>query len=341
MLHILYGPDSFSRTEAVSALKRGLDTDGMLVSNTNVLESKSLTLAQLMMVCDALPFLAAVRLVIVDGLLSRAGGARGGRRKAGAPPAANLPEEWKEFPAYLERMPPTTTLLLIDGEVPASSPLLAALAAHGRTRTFPKQPARALEGWIVQRAKAVRIRIEPAAVSALANSAPQDLAEDGQWHALWHLTADLEKLALFAGDRTITVDDVRQMVPAAAETNVFAWVDAVIERRGDEALRRLTDLLAAGQPPPVLLTMLTRGYRHLTLYADLASASTRPDEIARQLRMQPWLLDRLRAQASRYRLPRLIATYERILAADRSVKRGESDDTTALELLTAELSAAG
>lgn len=341
MLHILYGPDSFSRTEAVGALKRGLDTDGMLASNTNVLDAKSLTLAHLAMVCDALPFLAAARLVIVDGLLSKAGGARGGRRRAGAPAAANLPEEWQELPAYLERMPPSTTLVLTDGEVPPASPLLAALAEHGRTRAFPKQPARALEGWIAQRATARGLRIDAAAVTLLATCAPQELGEDGQWHALWHLASDLEKLALFAGERAITAEDIRRLVPAAAETNVFAWVDAVIERRGEEALRRLSDLLAAGQPPPVLLTLLTRGYRQLTLYADLASANTRPDAIARQLRMQPWLLDRLRAQASRYRLSRLSAAYERILAADRSVKRGESDDMTVLELLTAELSAAG
>ena len=34
-------------------------------------------------------------------------------------------------------------------------------------------------------------------------------------------------------------------------------------------------------------------------------------------------------------------TYDRILQADRSIKRGETDETTALELLTAELAAAG
>ena len=54
-----------------------------------------------------------------------------------------------------------------------------------------------------------------------------------------------------------------------------------------------------------------------------------------------WAVDRLSRQAARYRLPGLAAVYDRILQADRSIKRGETDETTALELLTAELAAAG
>src|SRR3712207_8997432 len=33
--------------------------------------------------------------------------------------------------------------------------------------------------------------------------------------------------------------DLRSLVAAAGDTNVFAFVDAVVERRGEEALRRL------------------------------------------------------------------------------------------------------
>ena len=340
MLHILYGPDSFSRAEALAALKKSLDTDGMLASNTTPLEAKSLTLAHLQMVCDALPFLAANRLVIVEGLLARLSGRPSGRARRGGG-AASLPEEWKALPDLVTRMPPTTTLALVEGDLPAETPLLVALAEHGRARNFPRMPARALEGWIAQRAKARGITLEPAALRLLAESAPQETGEDGNWHALWNVTNDLEKLALYAGTRPVTADDVRGLVAAAADTNVFAFVDAVVERRGEEALRRLTDLLMAGQPAPVLLTMLVRGYRQLVLYADLAAAGSRPEEIGRRLNLPRWQLDRLTRQAARYQPPRLAAIYDRILHADRSVKRGDADETAAIELLTAELAAVG
>src|SRR5690349_14637470 len=126
MLHILHGPDSFSRGRAFAQLKQGLDTDGMLASNTNVLEAKSLAYQQLVMVADALPFLAAARLVVVEGLLARFGGRASGRRRGTS--AAALPEEWRALPEYIPRMPPSTTLVLLDGDVPAESPLLTSLA---------------------------------------------------------------------------------------------------------------------------------------------------------------------------------------------------------------------
>jgi DNA polymerase III subunit delta len=238
-------------------------------------------------------------------------------------------------------MPPTTTLVLFDGDLPPDAPIVAALAEHGRARNFPRIPARALEPWIAQRAKERGVSLETGALRLLAESVPQETSDDGQWHALWGVVNDLEKLSLYAGDRAVTADDVRRLVPASAETNVFAYVDAVIERRGDEALRRLADLLFAGQPAPVLLTMLVRGYRNLVLYVDLSAGGLRPEEIGRRLNLQRWAVDRLSRQAARYRLPGLAAIYDRIVQADRSIKRGETDETTALELLTAELAAAG
>src|SRR5688500_15130527 len=114
MLHILYGPDSFSRAEALGTLRASLDTDGMLATNTTALEAKSLTLAHLAMVCGAAPFLAANRLVTVTGLLARLGGGGSGRRRPAAAKggaAVKLPEEWAGLPEAIAQMPPTTTLV--------------------------------------------------------------------------------------------------------------------------------------------------------------------------------------------------------------------------------------
>jgi DNA polymerase-3 subunit delta len=340
MLHILYGPDSFSRGEALAALKRTLDTDGMLASNTTALDARSLTLQHLQMVCGAAPFLAASRLVIVEGLLGRlsGGASRRGRRGSTGPA---LPEEWKALPDMVAQMPSTTTLVFVDGDLPAESSLVQALAEHGRARNFPRLPARAIEGWIAQRAKAQGVNLDSAALRLFAESVTQDVGDDGQWHALWGVAGDLEKLSLYAGGRTVTVEDVRRLVPAAVDTNVFAFVDAVIERRGEEALRRLSDLLVAGQPAPVLLTMLVRGYRNVVLYVDLAASGSRPEEIGRRLNLPRFALERLSRQAARYQLPRLAGIYDRILQADRSIKRGESDETAAIEILTAELAGVG
>ena len=48
MLYILYGSDSFSRSEALRALKREMDTDGSLESNTAEFEASQAAPAEVL-----------------------------------------------------------------------------------------------------------------------------------------------------------------------------------------------------------------------------------------------------------------------------------------------------
>src|SRR3989304_3384475 len=85
MLHVFYGEASFSVRQRRDELRSSLDTDGMLTSNTTVLDGAKTSLAEVTAACDTVPFLSAHRLVIVEGLLSRLGGAGRGRRGGRAP----------------------------------------------------------------------------------------------------------------------------------------------------------------------------------------------------------------------------------------------------------------
>lgn len=339
MLHILHGPDVYSATAVLTAIKRALDSDGMLLSNTEERDARSFTFAQLTMVCDAVPFLAAARLVIVHSLLARAGGGRGGRRRANAAPDAAIPEEWRPLPAYIANMPPTTTLVLLDGEVKPDNALLEVLAPLGRVQSFPRIPAKGLEPWIERQARERGIRLEPDALRLLAESVPQDLAEDGRWHGLWRAASDLDKLALWADGRVVTASDIRLHVPGAVEANIFAWVDAVVERRGPDAVRGLARLLQSGQPPAVLLTMLARGFRQIALFLDAAGMGASPSQAAAAAGAPPFRAGPLGNQARRYRPERVAAIYQRIVNADRAIKHGDMDEVVALETLVADLAA--
>ena len=71
MLHILYGRDDFSLSQALQKIKADLGDQEMVAANTSNLDGQRLTLSELRNKCDATPFLASHRLVIVDGLLAR------------------------------------------------------------------------------------------------------------------------------------------------------------------------------------------------------------------------------------------------------------------------------
>src|SRR3989304_6595813 len=71
MLYIFHGEDDFAQREELARIKAELDTDGMLVNNTTLLEGAQLRPDELAAVCNTVPFLSGRRLVIVEGLLGR------------------------------------------------------------------------------------------------------------------------------------------------------------------------------------------------------------------------------------------------------------------------------
>lgn len=326
MLRMYYGPDTYSRNESVTQLKHELDADGMLSANTSILDAARLELPELTAVCSTVPFLAAHRLVIVSDLLARA---QTPRPRSSRSASAQAGSDWGELAAFLPSMPASTTLLLLDGAVRDDNPLLRALRPLAEVRRFAPLSREETEDWIRRRALNAGTRIEPRALVALLDLAGTNL---------WTLSGEVDKLTLYALGRAVTEADVRLLVAAAQESNVFTMVDAILDGRAEPALRHLRLLFQGGAAGPYLITMIARQYRQLIIVQDLMQARAAAPEISRAAELRSeGQLRRLQQQARRWSAGRLQAAYERVLAADLSIKRGETDEETALELLVAEL----
>jgi DNA polymerase-3 subunit delta len=279
-----------------------------------------------------MPFLSAHRLVVVEGLLKRfdpperprrgSRGARGGSREA--------LERWRGLADYAQRMPDTTTLVLVDEELSGdSNPLLKALKSAGQVREFRALRPGAVLQWILERAQNQGIDISPAAARLLA-----DLVGNN----LWVLASELAKLAAYAQGRRIEGADVRSLVSEARQVNIFAMVDAIVERRAGVALRLLRQLKMAGAEGGYLLAMVVRQYRLIIQAREMMTAGLSTREIGQQLGIaSEFVLQKILDQAQRYSLSRLKAAYRRLLEADVGVKRGHYDEELALELLVHDL----
>ena len=336
MLYIFYGPDTFSRGEAVKELQRNLDDDGMLSTNTVSLDGSRVTYAELIAICNTIPFLSTHRLVIATGLLARAhppaapsGRVRNTARHAQEPASGG---GFMDLPEAVPQMPSTTVLLLLEGAIRADVPLFQALRPLGETRPFPQLGAAEIADWVRQRARSLDATFEPRAVQALVELSGANL---------WSLAGEVDKLSLYASGRPVREEDVRRLVAAAQESNVFALVDAVLDGRLDVALNQLRLLLQGGAAGPYLITMIARQYRQILLIQDLTRSGMPAAAIMRSAEIRSEnALRRLRLQAQRWSPARLQAAYERILTADRSIKRGEASEDVALELLVGDLTTA-
>src|SRR3972149_10881472 len=160
MIHVFFGPDSFTLQEALSELKAELDADGMLATNTTRLDAAQLQPEELPALCNAVPFLGAHRLVIIEGLLARLDqtpGRRRGRQARSRSRAAEAGGDalgpWQALPEMVAAMPPSTVLVLLDGDIPRKNPLLEVLSPLGSVRHFPRLRQQDVPGWVMARAR--------------------------------------------------------------------------------------------------------------------------------------------------------------------------------------------
>lgn len=356
MITLIHGPAELLRAEARAELSRRAAPDPDLADlNTVWLEGRALTFAELQNACDTLPFLAESRLVIVEGLLARlAGPPRKAKGEATAGTAAGgasansdaepsdgesepspevLKGQAKAFLAYLDQVPESTELVLVEDDTGSGPGLrhLQELARSGRAKIILCEKPRKndLPDWIRARARLRKVKLDAAAINDLAEFVGDELRQVDQ---------ELIKLADYAGGRTVTRDDVRRLVAATRAASVFELVDALGLGDAPVAGRLMQHTLDLdGEPPLRLLAMIARQYRLLIQVKTLQAQGAKPPEIARTLNLGEWMVPRFINQANRNSFARLLRAMERILAADEAIKTGKLGDREAMDILLVEL----
>jgi len=330
LLYILYGEDDFSRQQALAQIRQGIGAEDVLAANTSVLEGQQVNLERLRGVSETVPFLTEKRLVIINGLLERyepprRGGPRGRKKEKGAPGELNALAE------YLPQVPEFTVLVLADGGITESNPLLKKIAERATVRTFPLLKGARLAQWVRERVSGAGGSIDPGALELLTRLVGSNL---------WAMANEVDKLLLFVEGRQIETDDVKAVVSAAQETSVFNMVDAILESRGSAAQLLLQRMLQQGASPSYLLVMLTRQLGIIVRVREMVLQRKPRGEI--QARLGLWndfVLRKALEQAERYSLGRLKEVYRRLLEADLAIKTGKMDGELVLSLLTAQMGA--
>lgn len=313
MIYLFYGPNELARSEAVTELRASLPAE-VADLNISVLDGRKVTIEQLVAACEAHPFLADRRLVIVYDALkhSKAGKAR------------------EELRDYCERVPATCDLVFVEqDEVDRRHLLFTYLSKRGTVREFPLLSGPELLRWIERRAKSLQATIEPAAAQRLVDLAGNDSRT---------LANELAKLATYAG-RGGTIDQaaVDRLVTDQQEQNLFTFIDDLSTRRLGAALRGARALIEDGQAPPYVLFMLARQIRILLHVRQLVAQRRRPDDIASELGLKPFVARKAAEQARNFTAAELVTAHDRLLELDHAIKTGKIQAETALELFVVEM----
>jgi DNA polymerase-3 subunit delta len=147
---------------------------------------------------------------------------------------------------------------------------------------------------------------------------------------------DLRELAAavsqLVADTTGPIDEsaVRQYYSGRAEATSFTVADCAVEGRTEDALEQLRWALSVGVAPVLVTSALAQGVRNIIRIGS-AQRRARPAELARELSMPSWKVDRVRSQLRGWTPDGLANALHAVADADAAVKGAEVDPAYALE----------
>jgi DNA polymerase-3 subunit delta len=330
MFHLFHGHDTHTQRETLAAMLAKEGDPDMLSLNTTRLSGR-IDLAQLQQACNAMPFLARVRVVLVEDLF------------------VTIPDKdfMERLEAYLRKLPATTRLIFLESQPLPDNHRIIRLAEKekiGYIKRFDHPRGDELERWVRAHVEKRGSRITPQAASLLAANVAVDAGFDKDKKDKDHLpvlptlTNEIEKLVLYKGlEGVIDVADVEALSPYAAEDKIFDLVDALGGRQSASAAELFQKKINEGADPFYLFAMFVRQFRLLIQVKSLLEAGERPAGIAQQMKLRSFMAEKLARQAREFTLPQLGQIYHRLLEIDVDVKTGRADLLTALHLLVAGL----
>lgn len=249
---LLLGPEAYERQRIREALLATVAADAVTRHDLN-----EVSLAEVVDDARSLSLFASERVIWVGNAEAavpkvRSGGDEEGEEGSAAGDAGTLNQ-------YLKDPTPGTVVVFeairfdFEGEDKRRQERVrkfySAISDVVELRRFSAQDARAEAESLVRQAK---FRIEPGALELLVEALGADVAR---------IAVEIEKLSLYAGDRTIGLDDIAALVPDARAGNIFALVNAMGRRDRTRALQLLDTLARDGEYLPLALAFLSTQFR--------------------------------------------------------------------------------
>ena len=151
------------------------------------------------------------------------------------------------------------------------------------------------------------------------------------------LAVEIEKLALFVGsDRAVSMEDLRALVPNAAQSTIFALVNAL--GRGDRAgaLKSLDSLIREGEYLPLALSFLSTQFRlALAVKEARVTSGSQAQNFFGKIGVRMWRerAEQVVGTANAFTKERLAKAVGLIYETDKKFREGYRDDRVIMETL--------
>lgn len=311
-LFVFTGEEDFSRKAAVDAFVKHFEKDPLCDFNMHIFDGKETPADKIFEAAQALPVMAEETLIVVknSGIFKNA-----------------TETQKKIFTELFDTLPDFLSIIFDEDEIDGRSGLLKKVKSVGLFTEFKYKTHAELVTWCGKAFAKEGIAVSADTLSKFVFSCDEGLTS---------ITAEMDKLISFAMDKkSVTDEDVDAIVRKSLKSRVFEMLDAMIEGKANLVFPMLEEMKLCREVPIKILVLIGRQACILGKTRVLLDAGA--NDIAMQLGLKPFIAQKYIAQARRLTAARAKNLIDKCLAADYSIKTGESSDWAALELLVADI----
>ncbi len=234
-------------------------------------------------------------------------------------------DQLRSLESYLSHPYSKACLVLSTSQKKGMEKLQTAVEAVGAVVHFAPPTERDAPRWLQAEARRVQKQLSPQAAFFLVEQLGVDL---------YRLQSELEKLALYVGDRDrIELEDARETVSSQRSFTVFELLRYIGQGRTRESIASLRTLLRAGESPLGILALLARQIRILWQAKNGIERRISDAELGRKTGVPPSVLKNYKEQTTFFSEEELYHIHQLIRETDLALKSTGTSPQLHLEAL--------
>jgi len=239
------------------------------------------------------------------------------------------PSHWEEFFPYFENPVSSTTLLFLSEKMDLKKEVYDLVKKKGMVVRFDHPFKAQLVQWIQRIAHEFQKEITNEAISLLSEVVGNDLLR---------ISSELEKVSLYCQDeKVIEAEVIKEVVAEAGMETIFSLMDCIGRKERDKSLEILWRLIDSGQPPLLILSLITRQIRLIAQGKEMIQKGKEPYDLVKSLKIKEFKLRDFQDQLSRFSLEEIKDIFTKLTLTDLALKSSRLNKGIILERLIFEM----
>lgn len=310
-VYLLYGEEDYLRKQYRDRLRKALLGDGDAM-NYHYFEGKDVSVPEVIDLAETMPFLSERRVIVLENtMLFKRGG--------------------ESLAQYIVSPAETVNIIFVEKEIDKRSKLYKAVTAKGRAVEFKSQDEDVLKRWILGMLKKENKNITKQDLEYFLEKTGTSMENIGK---------ELEKLFCYCIDKDVIMkEDIDEICSRQINNQIFDMLNAIAEKRQQDAMNLYYDLLTLKEPPMRILFLLARQFNILMQVKELKRKGHDNKSIGTAVKLPPFIVGKYVSQASRLSMSVIRQALSDCVEAEEAVKTGKMNDVMSVELLLIRYSA--